>query len=108
MERQPRAEAHTCPRAVLALLTACLLLATAAGLVACGPSKADIAAQHKQECFDNEARIKTAMDLVHADTGFYPDITDAASKLGAKCPDGGTYTFDPNTDTVSCTVHGHP
>jgi len=90
-------------------LVICLLLAAAGvGPTACGPSKADIAAQQKQECFDNESRIKTAMDLVHADTGFYPNVADAVRELGAKCPGGGTYTFDPNTDTVSCTVHGHP
>ena len=108
MHRTVRPRAHATTRAALALFVGCLLLGAAVGLSACGPSKAELAAQRKQECFGNESRIKTAMDLVHADTGFYPDVTDAASKLSAKCPDGGTYTFDPNTDTVSCTVHGHP
>ena len=92
--------------AALALLLCLLLFASC--LVACGPSKADVAAQQRQQCFDNQSRIKMAMDLVHADTGIYPDVNDAASKLGVKCPAGGAYTFDPNTDTVSCTVHGHP
>jgi hypothetical protein len=87
-----------------ALLT--FLLATLV-LAACAPSKADLAAQQRDQCFANEAQIKMAMDLVHADTGFYPDIKDTVAKLGLKCPSGGTYTFDPNTDTVSCSVHGH-
>ena len=89
-------------------LVICLLLAGAFALTACGPSKAEVAAQQKQDCFATESRIKTAMDLVHADTGFYPNVADAVRELGATCPAGGTYTFDPNTDTVSCTVHGHP
>ena len=92
--------------APLALLF--LLVLVVFGLTACGPSKADIAAQQKQDCFANESRVKTAMDLVHADTGFYPNVADAVRELSAKCPAGGTYTFDPNTDAVSCTVHGHP
>ena len=86
---------------------ALILLVGTLGVAACGPNKAELAAQQKQECFDNESRIKTAMDLVHADTGIFPDVTDAASKLAAKCPAGGTYSFDPDTDTVSCSVHGH-
>jgi hypothetical protein len=85
-----------------------VLLLMALGLTACGPNKADVAAQQKQDCFANESRIKTAMDLVHADTGVYPNVADAVSELGAKCPAGGTYTFDSNTGVVSCTVHGHP
>ena len=109
--RIPHRQASRRPlaRALLGILAGCLLLSAAAsGLLGCGPSKAQIAAQQKQECFDNQSRIKMAVDLVYADTGIYPSVTDAASKLGAKCPAGGTYTFDPGTDTVSCTVHGHP
>ena len=95
-------------RLAVASLVLCLLLAVAGSLAACGPSKAEVAAQQKQDCFATESRIKTAMDLVHADTGFYPNVADAVRELGAKCPTGGTYTFDPNTDTVGCSVHGHP
>lgn len=95
-------------RAGVAMSLGLCLLFAGVTLAACGPSKADIAAQQKQDCFATESRIKTAMDLVHADTGFYPNVADAVRELAAKCPAGGTYTFDPNTDTVSCTVHGHP
>ena len=91
-----------------AVLVAVLLILAGLGLAACGSSKADIAAQNKEQCFAYEKQIKMAMDIVHADSGIYPDVNDAASKLGAKCPSGGTYSFDPNTDTVSCSVHGHP
>jgi hypothetical protein len=94
-------------RRVLLVALAALLLAAIA-LTACAPSKEKVAEQQRQECFANEQRIKTAMDLVHADTGFYPNVSDAADKLGLKCPAGGTYVFDPNTDTVSCSVHGRP
>jgi hypothetical protein len=93
-------------------LAALVLIATLAlaalTAVACAPSKAAIAAAHKDECFANEAKIKTAMNLVNADTGFYPKISDAVRELHVSCPDGGTYSFDEKTDTVSCSVHGHP
>lgn len=79
----------------------------AVGVVGCAPSKADVAAQQKQLCFANERQIKTAIDLVHADSGLYPDIGTVVTKLQLKCPAGGTYSFDQNTDTVSCSVHGH-
>lgn len=76
-------------------------------LVACAPSKAEVAAQQKDQCLANERQIKTAIDLVNADTGVYPDINDVVAKLHVKCPSGGTYSFDPNTNTVTCSVHGH-
>jgi hypothetical protein len=76
-------------------------------LFACGPSKAELAAQQRDQCFSNEQRIKLAMDLVNADTGVYPDIGSVMAKLQLKCPSGGTYTFDEKTDTVTCSIHGH-
>jgi hypothetical protein len=85
-----------------------MILCTTVALSACAPSKEKVAEQQRQECFSNEQKIKTAMDLEHADSGFYPDVNAVAKALGVKCPSGGTYIFDPNTDTVSCTVHGHP
>jgi len=85
-----------------------LLLFLAIAAVACGPSKVEVAAQQKQECFANEQRIKLAINLVNADTGVYPDIKNVLAQLDATCPAGGTYSFDPNTDTVSCSIHGHP
>ena len=42
------------------------------------------------------------------DTGVYPDVASVVAQLHAKCPSGGTYSFDPNTNVVSCSVHGHP
>ena len=90
-----------------ALVVAALLL-VALGLVACGPSKAQLAAQNREQCFAYEKQITMAMNLVHADSGIYPSVQDAAKELGAKCPSGGTYSFDPKTDTVSCSIHGHP
>ena len=86
-------------------IVAVLLLAVLAG---CAPSKAQVAEQDRQQCFANEQQIKMAMDAVYADSDIYPNVADVVAKLGVKCPDGGTYSFDPNTDTVSCSVHGHP
>jgi ABC-type oligopeptide transport system substrate-binding subunit len=95
-------------RRIALLGLALLLVVTALAAAGCGPSKADVAAQQKQECFANERQLKTAIDLVDADTGFYPTIADVVSQLHVACPAGGTYSFDPSTDTVSCSVHGHP
>jgi hypothetical protein len=83
-----------------------LLLSAVVGVVACGPSKAEIADQQKQQCFANENQIKLATNLVHADTGVYPDIKNVVAQLHVACPAGGVYSFDPNTDTVSCSIHG--
>jgi hypothetical protein len=98
--REPR---RKLAMALVLALALCLVLAFAAG---CGPSKAEVAAQHRDECFANQRQIKQAIDLEHADSGIYPSIGDVLRVMHVTCPDGGTYTFDPNTDTVSCSVHG--
>jgi len=90
-----------------AILIGLLLAIVAVVIVGCGgPSKEQIAAQQRDECFTNELKIKTAIDLVNADSGIYPDVASVVSKLDVKCPSGGTYSFDAGTDTVSCSVHG--
>ncbi len=93
------------------MLAAVLCVALGAGgavLSGCSPSKVDVTAQQKQECFDNQSKIKMAIGLVHADSGIYPDVASVVKELDVKCPAGGTYSFDEKTDTVSCSVHGHP
>ena len=90
------------------VLLALLVSAVSVGVVGCAPSKAAVAAQQREQCFANERNIGMAMGAIHADSGIYPDVQDAASKLGAKCPAGGTYTFDQDTAVVSCSIHGHP
>ncbi|MDR3685511.1 MAG: hypothetical protein P4L93_00905 [Coriobacteriia bacterium] len=93
----------------IARLSLAVVLALAAlSVVACGPSKAEIAQQQKDECFATMSQMKLAIDLVNADTGVYPDVASVVAQLHAKCPSGGTYSFDPNTNVVSCSVHGHP
>ena len=91
-----------------ALVLVAVLAVAALTAAGCGPSKAAVAAEHRDRCFANEAQIKTAINLVYADTGVYPTMADVLSKLHVTCPDGGTYSFDEKTDTVSCSVHGHP
>ena len=94
---------------LIARLSLAVVLALAAlGMVACGPSKAEIAQQQKDECFATMSQMKLAIDLVNADTGVYPDVAGVVAQLHAKCPSGGTYSFNPNTNVVSCSVHGHP
>jgi len=91
-------------RFAAALLAAALLVALVAG---CGQSAAQKAAADRDECYANESQILSAINLEHADSGEYADVNLVAKTLNLKCPSGGTYTFDPNTDIVSCTVHGH-
>ena len=91
---------------IVRLVLAVALALTALSVVACGPSKAEIAQQQRDECFATQKQIKLATDLVNADTGIYPDIASVVAQLHATCPAGGTYSFDPKTNTVSCSVHG--
>ena len=77
-------------------------------LSACTPSKVDVTAEQKTQCYQNERLIKTAMDLFFADSQMYPPLEQVVTKLDAKCPSGGTYTFNEKTDVVDCSVHGHP
>jgi len=95
-------------RVTLAVLLAAVLCVAAATVIACASNPADDAEQQKQECFANEQRIKMAIDLIHADSGIYPDVGLVVSKLQTKCPVGGTYSFEEKTDVVSCSAHGHP
>ena len=95
-------------RYAVTVLLAVALCASATTVVACASNPADVAEQQKQECFANEQRIKMAIDLVHADSGIYPDVGLVVSKLQVKCPVGGTYSFEENTDIVNCSAHGHP
>jgi len=41
------------------------------------------------------------MDALVAGVGGVTDLTEAPT-----CPKGGSYTWDPNTATVTCSVHG--
>jgi hypothetical protein len=95
------------PRRFAALaLIGVVTLALAAVASGCGPSPGEIAAQHKAQCFANQRQIKMAIDLVNADSGIYPDVQNVVKELKVSCPDGGIYAFDPNTNTVSCSIHG--
>jgi hypothetical protein len=81
-------------------------LACGALLTACSPSKEQIAAEQRDQCFANQLKIKVAIDAVNADTGVYPDLNDVIDKLDAQCPGGGTYSYNAETGAVDCSVHG--
>ena len=93
-------------RRVARLLVLLALLAIAAGVLGCSASTSDLASQQKNTCFANQRRILLAINMVNADTGVYPDVKNAVKELNVSCPAGGTYSFDPKTDVVSCSVHG--
>ena len=85
------------------------VLATAAMLLVAlsGCSGASAAAEQKQQCFANESLIQSYMKLFDEDSGMYPPLKDVIDKLHVTCPSGGTYSFDPKTGIVTCSVHGH-
>lgn len=63
-------------------------------------------------CQTNVATINTQIELFHADsdTGDWPDLTDLDDPNYfpdglPECPSGGTYTLNPTTHRVSCSVH---
>jgi hypothetical protein len=96
-------------KAVKRVWIAALVLAALATplLAGCSATKTDTSAQQKAECAQNQRMIRLAMDAVYADTQVYPSIDTVVQKADVKCPSGGTYTYDPTTNTVSCSVHGH-
>jgi len=75
------------------------------GLVGCGP-KGLSAEAAKEQCFTNQVHIHQMEGLFYSDSGEYAPIGDVVSKLGVKCPSGGTYSFNQTTGKVSCSVHG--
>jgi hypothetical protein len=89
--------------AITAALACALLSAAGCGSGSHGPSEAEKTAA----CAENQVHIKQMMDLFYADAQEYPPIATVVDKLHVTCPDGGTYTFDEQTDAVSCSVHGH-
>ena len=86
---------------IVVMLVAVLALGACA---AQGPT----AAEQKAKCFANEALVQTEMKLFTADTGMDAPFASVLSKTHAICPSGGTYSYDPATGIVSCSVHGHP
>jgi hypothetical protein len=89
-------------RTVVAIVVVVGLLFALAG---CSPSQS-VADIRKAECIQNMAFIRTEMGLFMSDTGEYPPLADVLDKTGRKCPSGGTYSFDANTGTLSCSIHG--
>jgi hypothetical protein len=94
-------------RALVLLLVMVLFAGGLLGMGGCGPRQPS-AEEQKQQCFATQKTLKQAMDLFYADTGGqYPPFEKVVLQLNAKCPSGGTYSFDSANDQVSCSVHGH-
>jgi hypothetical protein len=89
----------------LIALTLATLFLGAMVLSAC-TTTAQIEAQQRDECYATQAEIQAAMNQGHSATGAFPDIGSLVARLNVKCPVGGTYEFNPNAETVSCTKHG--
>lgn len=65
------------------------------------------AAEQKAKCFANEALVGTEMKLFKADSGIDAPLQTVVDKTHVVCPAGGTYSYDPTTGVVNCSVHGH-
>jgi pectin methylesterase-like acyl-CoA thioesterase len=97
------------PAKRLAVLAAVAAVALAMVLALAACSSAPTAAETKAKCFANEAELRTMMKLFSADTGgIEAPFASVVAKTGAKCPSGGTYSWDSATGVVTCSVHGHP
>jgi hypothetical protein len=47
------------------------------------------------------------MKLFKADSGIDAPLQTVVDKTHVVCPAGGTYSYDPTTGVVNCSVHGH-
>ena len=93
----------------LTIGAALVLLAFALLVAMVGCSQAPTAAELKAKCFANEAQMQTVMKVFAADTGGVNASFDTVvAKTGSVCPSGGKYSWDPATQIVTCSVHGHP
>ena len=88
--------------------------ATGSGLFSGVFQQANDTAQ-KDSCFANERTIEGAWSTYQAnggsDTpadfdGLMQILVPQYIKAAPRCPSGGTYTFDPSTGQVSCSIHG--
>lgn len=86
-------------------ILAVVALAVSLVLTGCGSGKPDVEAQ-RAACTQNMMLISTEMKLFLADTGEYPPFDTVLQKIGRTCPSKGVYSFDPSTDTLSCSAHG--
>jgi hypothetical protein len=85
-----------------------IVLVAVLALAGCA-AQAPTGAEQKAKCFANEALLQTEMKLFNADTGgMDPPFQSVVDKTKAVCPGGGTYSYDPATGLVTCSVHGHP
>jgi hypothetical protein len=89
-------------RTALVVVLGLALLFALAGCSAGTPS----AQAEKAACMQNMALIHTEMALFLADSGEYPPLAIVLQKTGIRCPSGGTYSFDADTGTISCSIHG--
>ena len=90
------------------MLGALLVTALVVSLTLAGCSQGPTAAEKKTTCFGNEARVEAVMKLFKADSGMDAPLDKVLKDTGAVCPSGGTYTWDPATSVLTCSVHGHP
>lgn len=100
----PSTKAVTMNRLVLALILCAVL-----GIAGCSPkalSPDELAAKQKAECFKTQGTVLQAMKLFYADSGTYAPVETVVTQLEAKCPAGGTYAFDEETEKLSCSIHG--
>jgi hypothetical protein len=92
----------------LSLLAAVLALALALAAALSSCSQGPTESEKKAVCFGNEARVGAVMKLFKADSGMDAPLDRVLGEMKAVCPSGGTYTWDPQTETLTCSIHGHP
>lgn len=89
-----------------------LVWVIAFALVGCAQPIAKVAEKTAQEqkavCQSKMTLMQTEMKLFNADSGLEAPFETVIEKTNSVCPSGGTYTYDPATYLVTCSVHGNP
>lgn len=104
--------------AVVAVLLGCLLLSgcgaspsaltsgTPSGTLQSAPGQGDSAAA--AVCSTNRAQLSTQYSVVQSGASTEGDTSfeGVVQRAGAKCPAGGSYSWDSATNKTKCSIHG--
>jgi general secretion pathway protein G len=99
---------------LIELLIVVIILAALAAIAIPRMSQ-NTATARQRACYTNISTMNTQIELYNSEEEAYPtNLTDVTQNTDyfpddePNCPSGGTYSMDPNTYRVSCSIHGTP
>jgi general secretion pathway protein G len=99
---------------LIELLIVVIILAALAAIAIPRMSQ-NSATARQRACHTNVATVNTQIELYDSEEEEYPgNLTDVTQNTAyfpdgePNCPSNGTYSMDPNTHRVSCSIHGTP